>query len=193
MTSLGTALLIGTTALTLFACSGTQTPDQTETHASLETPEPRKLVAAGQMAPDFTLQTIDGETVSLSDLRGRVVVIDFWTTWCLGCVQELPITDRFAQWVEEEDLPITVLALNTFGGKGQAKRLQGIQSYLEKKDLDLTIPLDPSGDPVAKAYGVRAFPSNIIIAPDGVISATAVGMQGNHIDWLKVKALAALE
>ncbi len=196
MPSIGNAFLISAASLTLAACSGTQTTTQVDTSPETETQAIQnndlELISIGAVAPDFTLETIDGETVSLKDLRGRVVVLDFWTTWCLGCVQEVPIMNEFSDWVLQENLPITVIAINTYPNKNSELHLKQVRSYLTNHDIDMTVVLDPSNTPVAKDYGVRAFPSNVIINPDGVVTATGVGMKYPYIDWLRDHSFAAM-
>jgi thiol-disulfide isomerase/thioredoxin len=150
------------------------------------------MIAIGSVAPDFTLDTIDGTTISLDDFRGRVVVLDFWTTWCLGCVQEVPIMNEFANWADQQELPITVIAVNTYPNKDQVLHLKQVRSYLADNDIDMMVGLDPSGTPVARDYGVRSFPSNVIINSDGVVTATGVGMKHPYLDWLKNNSFAAM-
>ena len=66
----------------------------------------------GDPAPDFALQTTDGATVSLADLKGKVVVLDFWATWCKPCMMGLPLLDTFSKWAKESGKPIAVYAVN---------------------------------------------------------------------------------
>lgn len=192
MPSLGSVFLIAATPFILAACSGQTTTSQIDATPVVATNKV-EMISIGTIAPDFTLETVDGETISLHDLRGRVVVLDFWTTWCLQCVQEVPIMNEFSDWANQEDLPITVIAVNTYPKKNQEAHLKQVRSYLEKNDIDMLIALDPSGTPVANEYGVQAFPSNVIINPDGIVTMTGVGMKHSYIDWLKDNSIAALK
>ena len=191
MPSLGNVFLISTMFLTLAACSGTPTASHVDASFAIESNEV-EMIAIGSVAPDFTLDTIDGTTISLNDFRGRVVVLDFWTTWCLGCVQEVPIMNEFANWADQQELPITVIAVNTYPNKDQVLHLKQVRSYLADNDIDMMVGLDPSGTPVARDYGVRSFPSNVIINSDGVVTATGVGMKHPYLDWLKNNSFAAM-
>ena len=191
MPSLGNVFLISTMSLTLAACSGTPTASHVDASFAIESNEV-EMIAIGSVAPDFTLDTIDGTTISLNDFRGRVVVLDFWTTWCLGCVQEVPIMNEFANWADQQELPITVIAVNTNPNKDQVLHLKQVRSYLADNDIDMMVGLDPSGTPVARDYGVRSFPSNVIINSDGVVTATGVGMKHPYLDWLKNNSFAAM-
>lgn len=191
MPSLGNVFLISTMSLTLAACSGTPTASHVDASFAIESNEV-EMIAIGSVAPDFTLDTIDGTTISLDDFRGRVVVLDFWTTWCLGCVQEVPIMNEFANWADQQELPITVIAVNTYPNKDQVLHLKQVRSYLADNDIDMMVGLDPSGTPVARDYGVRSFPSNVIINSDGVVTATGVGMKHPYLDWLKNNSFAAM-
>ena len=199
MIRIGTTFFITIIGCALAGCSTNETTktepasDYWQEAAEAHQTRLKKLVATDSVAPDFSLTTSDGKTVALSDLRGQVVVLDFWTTWCLGCVQELPIMNEFSEWANQEDLPITVLAINTLGWKDTEKQHKQVLAYLEREGINLQVPLDDSDGTVAKDYGVTAFPSNVIIRPDGTISATSIGMRHRYLDWLKQESSMAMD
>ncbi|MFQ5423733.1 MAG: TlpA family protein disulfide reductase [Phycisphaerae bacterium] len=126
---------------------------------------PRALLVAGTTAPDWSLQTPQGRTVSLKDLRGRIVVLDFWATWCGLCKMAMPgvqkIHERF------EDKPVEVFGMNTWERGGDPA------AYMKKKDYTYGLLL--KADDVAKAYHVSGIPTFYVIGPDGKILLADVG------------------
>src|SRR5262245_19731165 len=74
--------------------------------------EPGHAALQGKPAPKFGLATADGDAVDLSELKGRVVVLDFWASWCPPCMQALPMLHQVAKWASEEQLPVTVMTIN---------------------------------------------------------------------------------
>ncbi|MFQ5761853.1 MAG: TlpA family protein disulfide reductase, partial [Candidatus Bathyarchaeia archaeon] len=109
-------------------------------------------VEVGQRAPDFTLETHGGEKVSLSDFRGKVVVVNFWATWCPFCVAEMPDLERVSQ---EFDGKVVVLGIN------RAETIDKQRDFLNDLEIEVTYLLlqDPS-DSLATAYGVRIMPTS---------------------------------
>ncbi|MBN1119815.1 MAG: TlpA family protein disulfide reductase [Anaerolineae bacterium] len=131
----------------------------------LPTPIPDSA-ASGNPAPQFTAQSVDGRTVNLSDYRGQVVIVNFWTTWCPSCVDEMPVLQdvhrRYA------DQGVVVLAVDIGESKSE------VQRYLSANDLDLTVLLD-SREQIAAAYSIRSIPTTYIIDPQGEIDDVHFG------------------
>jgi cytochrome c biogenesis protein CcmG, thiol:disulfide interchange protein DsbE len=127
-------------------------------------PSPRE----GFSAPDFTLNLLDGRQVTLSELRGKVVMVNFWATWCPPCKAEMPAIESVYRAFK--DLGLEVLAVNTTNQDREADVLTFVQ------DLELTfpIPLDRTGA-VSAAYSLRGLPSTYFIDADGVIREVVVG------------------
>lgn len=91
---------------------------------------------AGPKAPDFSLRTLDGKRVKLSDYEGKVVLLSFWATWCAPCKQELPILQRLLDKYEKEGL--AVLAVNIDDPKTVAE----VRRFVADRKLKMPIPLD---------------------------------------------------
>ncbi len=119
-----------------------------------------------QTAPDFTLKLLDGTEVTLSKLRDRPVVINFWATWCGYCVKEFP---DFQELWEEYDGKIHILAVNV----GETKKV--IEDFLKKTPYTFPIVMDTAYK-ASTAYRVSGIPVTYIIGKDGSIIFSRVGM-----------------
>jgi len=113
-----------------------------------------------EAAPDFALQTLDGETVRLSDYRGQVVLINTWATWCPPCRDEMP--DLEAYYRRRQADGFVVLAVNSQESPGT------VAAFLEEHDFTFPVLLDPDGV-VTKDYRVYGLPTSFFIGRDGVV------------------------
>ena len=122
---------------------------------------------AGFLAPDFTLTTLDGQSVQLSELRGQPVVVNFWASWCPPCRAEMPALQRIHDEYSKQGL--VILAVNATA----QDNLADIQSFLNEYNLTVPVPLDP-GD-ASRAYQIRSLPSTFFIGRDGIIREVVIG------------------
>ena len=118
------------------------------------------------MAPDFSLQDTEGKTHRLSDYRGKPVIINFWTTWCPPCREELPSMNRAWHLLEKEG--IAMLALNM--GEDE----DTIFIFSADYPTDFPILMDQSGE-VIEQWPVKGLPTTYVIAPDGTFAYRAIG------------------
>lgn len=116
---------------------------------------------AGDAAPDVVGHTLGGSPVKLSDLRGKVVVVSFWATWCGYCLKELPILEGIQKLAGKQH-NVQVIAVNT-EDRDTFRRLTRIM-----KDFTLAMAND-AGNNAQTAYGVKGIPHLVIIGRDGVI------------------------
>ena len=122
--------------------------------------------AVGEALPDFTVTRTDGLRFTLSEERGRTVVINIWATWCAPCVKELPFFDRLAK--ERED--VSVLALHS------DLVTEDVEAYLAEYDYpSLPFAVDPDGTTVALLGGDAVLPRTVVISPDGIVTYNAAG------------------
>jgi peroxiredoxin len=116
--------------------------------------------APGEKAPDFTGKTLGGKNIKLSELRGRVVLINFWGTWCAPCKEELPYFNRL--YGKYKNVGLEILAVNVDKVRAQAAGMSGA--------MGLTFPviLDPAGD-LFDLYRIRNMPTTFVVGKDGRI------------------------
>ena len=130
------------------------------------------LTSPGGTMPDivplFELQDIEGNLVSLEDQRGKVVMINFWATWCPPCIEEMPAMDALKTALS--DKPFEILAVN------MSEDREAIETFLERTGFDLSFPLllDPGGI-VADKYAVRGLPATMLVDPHGNFAFGGVG------------------
>jgi peroxiredoxin len=120
----------------------------------------------GKPSSDFTLDDMTGKAVTLSEMKGSVVVLDFWATWCGPCVASLPHLNKVYKDFEKDGLK--VYALN------QREDKQKVAAFIKDKTLTIPVLLDKEGN-VAKQYLVTGIPQTVIIGKDGVVKKVLVG------------------
>lgn len=127
-------------------------------------PAPRQ----GFPAPDFSLSTPDGETITLSSLRGRPLLINLWASWCPPCRAEMPAMQQVYEKYKDEGF--LVLAINATYQDSPS------QAVAFAADYGLTYPilLDVSGE-VSERYRLRSLPTTFFVDPDGIIREVVVG------------------
>jgi cytochrome c biogenesis protein CcmG, thiol:disulfide interchange protein DsbE len=121
--------------------------------------------AVGHPAPDFTLRTAAGEPLTLSQLRGTPVVLNFWATWCPPCRSELPELEAANQRNAGQ---IAIVGVN------QAEPPDVVESFAREMDLTFPIPLDTQAQ-VSRDYGVRSLPTTFFIDRQGIIRQIQIG------------------
>ncbi|GAB4478506.1 MAG: TlpA disulfide reductase family protein [Anaerolineae bacterium] len=130
-------------------------------------PTPRPLaVVIGEPAPDFSAQTPQGETITLSELQGGPVAINFWATWCAPCRAEMPALQAAADAYAAEGL--TVLAVNA------GEPPEAVQRFMDEQGLSFPALLDEQGE-VVDLYGVEFFPTTYWIDARGIVRARHLG------------------
>ena len=125
---------------------------------------------AGAPAPDFSLNNLGGSEVRLSDLKGQVVLVNFWATWCGPCRLEMPAIQQ--QYNALRDKGFTVLAVNL------DEPAEDVSRYTTELALTFPVLLDP-GAKINDMYRVRGYPTSFFVNRDGVIDAEHVGIMSD--------------
>jgi peroxiredoxin len=118
-------------------------------------------------APDFSLKDANGAPVKLSDYKGKVVLLNFWATWCHGCKLEIPWFMEFEKKYKDGGLAIIGVAMDDDGWKS-------VKPYAEEKKMNYTVVI--SDDELGKRYGLDGMPMTVLIDREGRIAATYNGM-----------------
>ncbi|MCB9856352.1 MAG: TlpA family protein disulfide reductase [Phycisphaerales bacterium] len=126
----------------------------------------KRRLKRGDAAPDFTLKSPDGTTVQLSALRGNVVVLDFWSTWCLPCKLSMPQLQSLHEKYANQ--PVKVFGLNCWDKDGDPARLMA--------DMKYSYGLLLKADDVAREYGVESIPAVFVVDAEGRVCFTQSGV-----------------
>ena len=130
------------------------------------TPAPPQGTQVGNLAPDFQLLALDQQPVSLGDLRGKPVMLNFWASWCYPCVFEMPYLQEIHEEYSEEGL--VLLAINM--GEGPST----VEKFLLSNNYSFLVLLDTRGV-VAQQYGAINIPTTYFIDEDGIIQERKIG------------------
>lgn len=120
----------------------------------------------GVAAPEFSGRLVNGQQTRLSDYRGRIVLLDFWGTWCPPCVASLPHLQR----IQDAYAAKNVVVLGVNQDPGQEAKVRG---FLDRRNLTFPSVMDPGR--IHRSYGVYSFPSSFVIDPQGIIRASFRG------------------
>ncbi|MFZ0795513.1 MAG: redoxin domain-containing protein [Candidatus Korobacteraceae bacterium] len=145
----------------------------------IEHPELAKL----DLAPEFSAKTLDGNTVDIDSLQGKVVLLDFWATWCAPCRMTLPKLKK--EYGKLSSQPVVFLSISADQSEDQ------LRSFLEN-DKPLWAQIYDGDDNIRTMYAVRAYPTFIVVGPDGVIRYRTTGAEDVPIGEVK-KQLKVLE
>ena len=128
-----------------------------------------------QLAPNFTLLNTELEEVSLSDYQGKVVIVDFWATWCKPCQEEIP---RFIELYDEYQVQgFEMVGISTDDVDGRLKNIEIFFQDLSKKGFDINYPILLADSDVIQRYQVPVLPSAYLINRDGEIVKVFDGAQ----------------
>lgn len=160
--------------LTLAACGGKDAPlASTGSTAPVSgVPDPAQAVPGpvevGLAAPDFTTTLMDGSSFTLSEQQGKVVLLNFWATWCGPCVGEMP---AFTRLVDTYGDQLSLLAVNSREDE------QTVRDFLDEHGYTFPVALDPDLA-VGELYPTEGIPYTVIIAPDGTVASIQLGASG---------------
>lgn len=161
------ALFLGAVLLLVSACWPVK--EGKKENLLAEPPEEAAPAAeVGRQAPDFTLPTVEGKTVTLSSLKGKPVILSFWATWCPPCREEMPAIEEFYRLKGRE---VEVLAVNLTASE---KSPGAVREFLRENAYTFPVLLDGKGE-VAGLYLVRAIPTTFFLDENGTIRQKHTG------------------
>ena len=153
----GLVLLLGAAWIALSAV-----PDGSTTAGAI--PAPQK----GFLAPDFNLQTLNGESLRLSDFRGQPVLINLWASWCPPCRAEMPAMQSVYETYKDQGF--VILAVNATNQDSKADAAAFVAEY----QLTFPVLLDINGE-VSQAYQLRSLPTSFFVNREGIITEVIIG------------------
>ena len=135
------------------------------------------MLEVGKPAPDFTLPGLDGRLVSLSDYKGKVVLLNIWATWCLPCVAEMPSMEKLYQQLRGDSFEILAVSIDTQG-------VSVVAPFMTEHNLSFPALIDTEGK-TKTAYHLTGVPESFIINQEGILTQKIVG----PLDWNSPEAL----
>jgi peroxiredoxin len=145
-------------------------PPQSDTTQSTEAPADMDFGLEGKMAPAFSLKNLAGETVQLSDYKGKVVFLNFWATWCEPCKAEMPAMQRLRQKLEGKPFEILAISLDN-------NPLDAVPAFEKKTGLTLNFPVlqDPEQALAKNSYRTTGVPESFLIDSQGKVVKHVIG------------------
>ena len=131
-------------------------------------------------APDFTLLTLEGRPVRLREFRGKLVLVNFWATWCAPCLHEMPSMEQLYQTFKQTKFVLLAVSMD-HQGEGIAR------PFVDKLKLTFPVLLDSTLE-VSRQYSVRGLPTTYLIDPEGLLIGVVIGAR----DWHRTEAKALI-
>lgn len=144
-------------------------------------PEPPSGPRVGESLADFILPDMNGEPVQLAALRGKVVFINIWTTWCPPCIEEMPTIQRLYEQLRPKGLEVLAINMDALGR-------QTVEPFLDKRHLTFPVLLDPESQ-TERLYRTAGVPESFIVDKAGLLVEKIVGPR----DWAHPEIIALFE
>lgn len=161
----------------VFAQEASSTPRITQIFETFQATYLEESVAP----PDFSLPSVAGKDVTLSDLKGKVVLLNFWATWCPYCRTERPTLQALYEKYKERGLIVAAISIDR-------TPTETVKSYVEEHKLTF-LNLHDQTSAIAREYGIRGVPSTFFLLPDGKVIGGVIGPRG----WDGPEAQAIVE
>jgi thiol-disulfide isomerase/thioredoxin len=169
------ALLALLAFATFAGCSGGSTSDQGSAAEQSQATGGSDEIGCqpGQLAPDFELTDLSGQTVRMSDLKGNVVIVDFWATWCKPCRMALPHFQELQREYGDRGLTIVAIAMDKRGENV-------VRPFVEKADLAFRVVLN-DGQVDHDYCGIFSLPTTFVVGPDGRVARKYIGYRDKSV------------
>jgi peroxiredoxin len=139
-----------------------------------------RVVEAGDKAPNFSITSDSGRTFTRSDFGGKLLVLNFWATWCPPCVEELPSLNEFQRMLADKGVVVLGVSVDT--------NLQAYQNFLRRTKVEFQTARDPEAT-ISARYGTFKYPETYLINRDGKVVQKIVGPR----DWTSPDMLDSLK
>ena len=172
MRPLLTALSALSLVFLLVACGGGNDQQSSEASSSSASsgPLPGKVRdVEPEPVPDLTLETLDGASIDLAEQDGRLLLVNFWATWCAPCREEIPDLKALHSDLEEDGLTVIGVALDR---KGR----EVVDPFVDQHEINYPIVVDAEGTAEAELGPIPGLPTTILVTPDGQITKRVVGI-----------------
>jgi len=143
----------------------------------------QKVIEAGDRAPNFKIVTDNGRTITRSDFGGRVLVLNFWATWCPPCIEEIPTLDAMQRKMAGDGVVVVAVSVD--------KNEKAYRDFLSRARVSFLTARDPEAD-VSSSYGTFKYPETYIINRDGKVVAKHIANQNWMDDRILQDIRAAL-
>jgi cytochrome c biogenesis protein CcmG/thiol:disulfide interchange protein DsbE len=130
-----------------------------------------RIVNVGDKAPNFSITTEKGKTVSVSDFGGKVLVLNFWATWCPPCVQEMPSLNQFAATMKDKGVVVLAVSID--------KNEKAYKTFLQRTRPAFETAFDPDAN-ISSEYGTFKWPETYVIDKSGKVTQKLISNQ----DWM---------
>ena len=162
----------------LIGCSGGQSNDTSSGKKSGKRSSAlHQEMAIGSEAPDFTAKLNNGETFTLSDKKGQVILLNFWATWCSNCVKEMPAIEKL---YEEYGDQIVIVGVNV--GEDE----DTIDTFIEAKNYSFPVACDTESN-ISNLYPSGGIPYTVIVGKDGLVTETFLGAKDADSQYTKLR------
>ena len=150
----------------LSGCAGNSKSRSEESGVRSENTPATDNSPSSNLAPDFTLNDLSGKPLTLSSLRGKYVILDFWGSWCGWCIKGIP---QMKEYYQKYAGKFEILGIDCNDPEERWK------AAVEKYELPWLHVYNPQGSQVLEQYGIQGFPTKIVVGPDGKIVKTIIG------------------
>ena len=170
----GFGSLLALVGLTVWAAGASASPEAMKALGILE---PRERTAV----PNVTLPTLQGKPLSLGELKGKVVLVNFWATWCVPCQWEMPLMEKLYQAYKAQGFVVVAISLDQEGAPV-------VKPFVQEKKLTYPVLLDTSHQG-ARQFGLRGVPATFLVGTDGFVKGVTYGPK----EWDGPEARALIE
>lgn len=142
----------------------------------------------GAPAPPIAVETLSGESFDLAEQTGRVVVLDFWATWCPPCLKSLPALEKLHHRYAD-DPAVTIASVNT---DAMPDRSEALQRWMDREGYTFPVLLETRDKALSNAYRVQSIPTMVVVGKSGRVFDVQVGLPANDVEGIEAHVEARI-